>query len=198
DDGRQRAAFSVRQPKRHVTVLFGIMRRPGRFEQRIECRRWLDRIEPVAFVDGGALGDAPALGAALNPIEKTRKRGEVGFDRAEFLPHADNHRRLRDRPVLVQLDRRREQIMARPATAGGKSGTAAFDELLEWAAKPRHRNMPVGREGAAELFPFALVAVDAPGLDEFGDREFVGKFHWLRLARSTIGYSMIPKSGYRF
>src|ERR1700746_2786719 len=58
--------------------------------------------------------------------------------------------------------------------------------------------MAVGRESAAQLFPLALVAIGAPGLDQFGDREFIGKFHWLRLARSTIGYSMIPKSGYRF
>src|SRR5215470_15606561 len=58
--------------------------------------------------------------------------------------------------------------------------------------------MAVGRESAAQVFPFALVAIETPGLDEFGDREFIGKFHWLRLAQSTIGYSMIPKGGYRF
>src|ERR1700751_437460 len=58
--------------------------------------------------------------------------------------------------------------------------------------------MAVGRESAAQLFPLALVAIETPGLDEFGDREFIGKFHWLRLAQSTIGYSMIPKRGYRF
>ena len=40
--------------------------------------------------------------------------------------------------------------------------------------------------------------METPGLDEFGDREFIGNFHRLRLAQSTIGYRMIPKSGYRF
>jgi hypothetical protein len=126
------------EPKRHVTVLFGIMRCLGRFEQCIESRRWLDRIEPVALVDGGALGDQPAVAAALNAVEKARKRGEVGLNRAEFLPHANYHRRLGDRPVLVQLDRRGEQMMARPAAARGKTGAAALDELLERTAKPRH------------------------------------------------------------
>ena len=88
--------------------------------------------------------------------------------------------------------------MARPAAARGKAGAGALDELLERAAKPRHGNMPVGRKRAAQLLPFALVTIETPGLDQFGDRGFIGKFHWMRLARSTIGYSMIPKSGYRF
>src|SRR5271166_6477561 len=70
DDGRQRAAFGMREPKRHVTILFGIMRRLGRFEQCIECRRWLDRIKPVTLVDGGTLGDQPAVAAALDAVEK--------------------------------------------------------------------------------------------------------------------------------
>src|ERR1700757_2875880 len=74
DDGRERAAFGMREPKRHVTVLFGIMRRLGRFEQCIECRRWLDRIEPVALVDGGTLGAQPAVAAALDAVAERRKR----------------------------------------------------------------------------------------------------------------------------
>jgi hypothetical protein len=53
--------------------------------------------------------------------------------------------------------------------------------------------MPVWRESAAQLLPLALVAIDTPGVDQFGDRGFIGKFHWLRLAQSTIGYRMIPK-----
>src|SRR5215467_5009991 len=138
DDGRQRAAFGMREPERHVTVWFGITRGLGRFEQCIECWRWLDRIEPVTLIDRGALGDAPTVVATLDTIEKARKRGEVGLDRAEFLPHANNHRRLGDRAVLVQLNRRSEQVMARPTAARGKTGAAALDELLERTAKPRH------------------------------------------------------------
>src|SRR6201987_5887054 len=210
DDGRQRAAFGMREPKRHVTVLFGIMRRLGRFEQCIECRRRLGRIAPVTLRDRGALGNQPAVAGALDAVEKTRKRGEVGLDCVEFLPPADNHRRLGDRAILVQPDRRGEQVMARPAAARGKTGAGALDELLERAAKPRHGNMPVGRKRAAQLLPFALVPIETPGLDEFGDRGFIGKFHWtrlpMRLARGTISYSMIPKKlapdlirgGYRF
>src|SRR5215469_1064714 len=51
DDGRQRAAFGMREPERHVTVWFGITRGLGRFEQCIECWRWLDRNEPVTLID---------------------------------------------------------------------------------------------------------------------------------------------------
>src|SRR5215472_13603334 len=149
DDGRQRAAFGMREPERHVTVWFGITRGLGRFEQCIECWRWLDRIEPVTLIDRGALGDAPTVVATLDTIEKARKRGEVGLDRAEFLPHADNHRRFSDGAVLVQPDGRGKQMMARPAAARAEAGTAALDKLVERSAKPRHRNMSVGGEGAA-------------------------------------------------
>jgi len=41
--------------------------------------------------------------------------------------------------------------------------------------------MPVRRESATQLFPLALVAIETPSLDEFGDREFIGNFHRLRL-----------------
>src|SRR5690242_21366103 len=75
-------------------------------------------------------------------------------------------------------------MMAGPAAASGKAGPAALDKLFERTAKPRHRNMSVGGESAAQLFPFALVAIGAPGLNEFGDCGFIGKFHWLRLAHS--------------
>src|SRR5262252_9726754 len=37
--------------------------------------------------------------------------------------------------------------------------------------------MSVRSEGAAQLFPFGLIAIDAPGIDQFADRRFVGKFH---------------------
>src|SRR5262252_2238317 len=74
DDGRQRAAFRVREPKGHVTVLLGIMRRLGSLEQCIECRRRLDRIEAVALVDRGALGNLQAGAAALDELlERTAK-----------------------------------------------------------------------------------------------------------------------------
>src|SRR5215469_1691552 len=136
DDGRQRAAFRVREPKGHVTVLLGIMRRLGSLEQCIEWGRRLDRIEAVALVDRGALGNLPVVAAALDAIEKARKRGEVGLDRPEFLPRTDNYGRLGDRAVFLQLDRRGKQVMARPAAACRKAGAAALDELLERAAKP--------------------------------------------------------------
>ena len=44
----------------HVPVRLGIGRKIGRGEQPVESLRRLDRIEPIALVDGRALRDRPA------------------------------------------------------------------------------------------------------------------------------------------
>src|SRR5437764_5960300 len=143
----------MRKPKSHVTILLGIMCGVGRREKRIECRRWLHRIKPVSLVDRGALGDEPTVGATLDAIEETGKRGQVGLHCAELLAHADDDGRLGYGAILRKLDGRGEQMVARPGAARGKTRAAALDELFERAAKPRHRNMSIRREGAAQLSP---------------------------------------------
>src|SRR5580700_8742626 len=77
DHRRQRAALGVGETKRHVAVLLRILRGVRCGEQVVEGRRRLDRIEPVALIDGGALGDQPAAGMALDPVEKARDRKSV-------------------------------------------------------------------------------------------------------------------------
>src|SRR5262249_28002979 len=128
------------------------------------------------LVDRGALGNGPAaaiaLILALHAVEEARARGEIDIDAVEFLAHPDDDAGLGRGAVAVELDRRREQVMTRPA--GAVIGAATLNELLERAAEPRYRNMAVGREGCAQLLPLALVAVDAPGLHQFGAGELVG------------------------
>ena len=120
------AAETAHYPEQYRYMAFRLAHAEGR------------SLAPVIYRDGGALGDQPTVAAALDAVEKARKRGQIGLDRAEFLPHPDYHRRLDDRAFLVQLDRRSEQMMARPGAARGKAGAAALDELFEGAAKPRH------------------------------------------------------------
>src|SRR5487761_593994 len=66
-------------------------------------------------------------------------------------------------------------MVARPASGDAVIGLALFDELLERTAKPRDGNVAVGCERPAQLFPPALVAEDAPALDQLRAGELVGK-----------------------
>src|SRR5579864_470873 len=174
DHRRQRAALGVGETERHVAVLLRILRGIGRGEQLVEGRRRLDRIEPVALVDGGALGNEPAAGMALQAVEEARAGGEIDVDVVESLPHPDDDAGLGGGAVAVEVYGRRKQMMARPAVAGGKGCAAALDELLERPAKPGHRNVAVRRERGAQFLPLALVARGAPGLDQFGAGDLVG------------------------
>src|ERR1700675_309698 len=142
----QRAAFRVSEAKRHVAVLLRILRGIGRGEQLVEGGRRLDRIEPVALVDRGPLGDQPATGMTLDPVEEARARGEIDIDAAKFLAHPDDDTRLRDGAIAVERYGRGKQMMARPGMAGVERGAAALEELLERAAEPGHGNVAVGRE----------------------------------------------------
>src|SRR5580700_11129289 len=172
----QRAALGVGETKRHVAVLLRILRGICRGEQVVEGRRRLDRIDPVALVDRGALGDQPAAGMALQAIEKARARGEIDIDTVEFLPHPDDDAGFGCGAIAVERDGRRKQMMARPVMAGIKRGAAALDELLERPAEPGHGNVAVRRERRAQIFPLALVARHAPGLDQFGASDLVGEY----------------------
>src|ERR1700722_6816807 len=143
---RQCAALGMSEAEGHVAVLLRILRGIGRGEQVVESRRRLDRIEPVALVDRGALGNEPAAGMALDPVEEARARGEIDVDAIEFLPHPDDDAGLGCGAIAVEFYGRWKQMMARPGMAGAERGAAALDELLERAAKPGHRNVPVRRE----------------------------------------------------
>src|SRR5580704_7334399 len=157
DHRRQRAALGVGEAKRHVAVLLRILRGVRRGEQVVEGRRRLDRIEPVALIDRGALGNEPAAGMALQAVEKARARGEIDIDAVEFLPHPDDDAGFGYGAIAVEFYGRRKQMMARPGMAGAERGAAALDELLERAAEPGHGNVAIGRERRAQIFPLALV-----------------------------------------
>src|SRR5580700_300629 len=173
---RQRTALGVGEAKRHVAVLLRILRGIGRGKKLVEGGRRLDRIEPVALIDRRALGDQPAAGMALDPVEETRARGEIDVDTVEFLPHPDDDAGFGCGAIAVERDGRRKQMMARPGMAGVKRGAAALDELLERAAEPGHGNVAVGRERGAQILPLALVARHAPGLDQFGASDLVDEY----------------------
>src|SRR5579862_9832288 len=100
---RQRAALGVSEAKRHIAVLLRILRGIRRGEQVVEGGRRLDRIETVALIDGGPLGDQPAAGMALDPVEEARARGEIDIDAVEFLPHPDDDTGLGRGAVAVEL-----------------------------------------------------------------------------------------------
>ncbi len=67
--------------------------------------------------------------------------------------------------------------MPRPGRSGLETYPAKLDEFRKRPAKPRHRYLAVRREGRAQLGPSGLVAIGAPGLDQFGAGEFVVAFH---------------------
>src|SRR5262249_782767 len=58
DDRRERASGGV-EAGGHVAVSLRIAREVARREQLVESFRRLDRVEPVALVDGGALPNGP-------------------------------------------------------------------------------------------------------------------------------------------
>src|SRR5580704_10737810 len=185
---RQRTALGVSEAKRHVAVLLRILRGIGGGKKRVEGRRRLDRIEPVALVDRGALGDQPAAGMALQAIEEARARGQIDIDAVEFLPHPDDDAGLCGGGIAIEFYGRRKQMMARPGMAGVERGAAALDELLERPAEPGHGNVAVGRERRSQIFPLALIAGHAPGLDQFRAGDLVGEYG------GSVGQVLSPSS----
>jgi len=121
----------------------------GRFKERIEFWRRFDRIGPVALIDRGTLGNEPTVGMALHPVEETGRRSEIDLDAAEPLTNSDDKGSFRDRAVLIERDHQRQQVMARPSAARAKAGAATVNELLEWAAKPRHGDVSFGSESCS-------------------------------------------------
>src|SRR5580658_9783165 len=113
---------------------------------------------------------------ALDPIEEARARSEIDVDAVEFLPYPDDDAGLGRGAIAVEFYGRRKQMMARPGMAGVERGAAALDELLERSAEPGHGNVAVGRERGAQIFPLALVAGDAPGLNQFRAGDLVGEY----------------------
>jgi hypothetical protein len=85
-DRRQRAACGF-EASRHVPVRGGIGREVGGREQPLEIRRRLDRVEPVALIDGRALHNYPTSVPLLQAIDKARVGRQVGKDVPDPLAH---------------------------------------------------------------------------------------------------------------
>src|SRR5208337_1457485 len=152
--------------------------------------RRLDRIEPVALVDGRALDDAPAAAPVLQAVEKARVGGEVSKCAADLLAHQDDDIGLRKRARPGNAHERRKYLMLR-ALPRLETLPAPVDELGKIAAEPGDRDLPVRDEGGKQLGPVALVAVEAPGLDQLRAGIFVvelasNHFINVRLARFML------------
>src|SRR5262249_22237431 len=59
----------------------------------------------------------------------------------------------------------------------GTAALAMLDELAEWAAEPRDRDLALGMEGVEQFRPAALIAIESPGLDQLGASAFVFNAH---------------------
>jgi hypothetical protein len=57
--------------------------------------------------------------------------------------------------------------------AAAEIAPAVRDEFRIGPAKPRHRDFAAGMEDRGEIVPAALVAREAPGLDNFGAGQFI-------------------------
>jgi hypothetical protein len=76
----------------------------------------------------------------------------------------------------VDRDAGRPELML-GGTAAAKVAPAVLDEFGIRAAKPRHRNLAAGMKNGAEIVPAALVAGEAPALDNLGAGQFIGGIH---------------------
>jgi hypothetical protein len=54
---------------------------------------------------------------------------------------------------------------------------AAVDEFTKAAAEPGDRDLALRHEGREQLRPLALIAIESPGLDQFGAGIFVVRIH---------------------
>src|SRR5262249_20670980 len=114
----------------------------------------------------------PPAAPPLQPVEETRTRGHVHRKPLDPLAHQDHNAGLGDCTLAGDAHhRRKDQVLA------GAAALALLDELLERAAKPGHRNLALRMEGRKQLGPAALVAIEAPGLDQLGARVFVFQTH---------------------
>ena len=178
DHRRERAAGGD-ETRGHVAVGLRIDREIGRGEQLAERLRRLDRIEPVALVDGGALDDGPASAPALQPIEEARIGGHVGEHAVDLLAHQDDDIGLGHRALAGDAHDRGEDVML-GALSGIEALAATVDEFGKAPAEPGDGDLPFRHEGCEQLRPLALVAVEAPGLDQLGAGIFLVHVHELR------------------
>src|SRR5262245_16995395 len=158
--------------KGHVAVGGRILRHGGGLHHAVEVGRRHHRIEPVLLVDRGTFENLPGAGAAFELIEKARARNHVAQNALDLLAHHNSDVGLGNRALAAHAHERRQDVMLRrPAAA------ALHDEFTERPAKPGHVDDTVRMKGREQVVPATLVAVEAPGLDQFGAGVFVGKRH---------------------
>ena len=87
----------------------------------------------------------------------------------------------RERAVARDAHDRRKDVvlgeLARP-----RALAAALDELRIGPAEPGDGDLPLGREDREQVLPLALIAAEAPALDQFGAGLFVVDVHCMMLS----------------
>src|SRR6266540_2075217 len=137
-----------------------------------ESLRRLDRIEPIVLVDGNSLRDRPASTSSLQPIEEPRVRRDVGEHVADLLAHQDDDTGLGERTIARGAHHGGKNVVF-GTLAGLEALPAAVDEFTKAAAEPGDRNLALRYESGKQLRPFALIAINGPGLDQLGTGGFV-------------------------
>src|SRR5262245_14121329 len=175
DHRRERAPGGV-ESGGHVAVSLRIDREVARREQLVESLRRLDRVEPIALVDGGALHDGPTPAASLQPVEEARIGRHVGEHAGDLLAHQDDDVGLGKRAFAREAHDGRKNLML-GTLSGLEAAPAAVDEFAKASAEPGDRNLSLRHEGCEQLRPLALVAIKTPGLDQLVAGVFVVRIH---------------------
>src|SRR5262245_50411071 len=175
DDRRERAPGGV-EARGHVAVSLRIGRKLARREQLVESFRRLDRVEPIALVDGGALHDGPTPAAPLQPVEEAGIGRHVGEHAGDLLAHQDDDIGLGERAIAREAHDGGKNLML-GTLPGLEAPPAAVDEFAKAPSEPGHRNLALRHEGCEQLRPLALVAIKTPGLDQLGAGVFVVRIH---------------------
>src|SRR5262249_18033083 len=129
-----------------VKVSLRLGRTLPRCEQLVESLRRLDRVEPVALVNGGALHNGPASLAPLQPVEEARTRRHVGEHTGNLLAHQDDDIGLGERAIAREAHDEWKNLML-GTLPRLEAPPAAVDEFAKASAEPGDRNLALRHEG---------------------------------------------------